>query len=163
MDIAGRIERLVAPSIEAMGFDIVRVLLSGQQRQRLQVMVERRDGGAIAVEDCAEVSRAISVALDVEAPLEGAFTLEVSSPGIDRPLVRLADFERFAGFEASLETGRAIGGQRRFRGRLLGIDGEAVRLRTGDDEVELPFADVRRAKLVLSDELIAASRERQRR
>lgn len=159
MDIAGRIERLVAPSIEAMGFDIVRVLLSGQQRQRLQVMVERRDGGAIAVEDCAEVSRAISVALDVEAPLEGAFTLEVSSPGIDRPLVRRADFERFAGFEAKIETGRAIDGQRRFRGRLLGIDGDIIRIRVDGAEVELSHGDVKRAKLILNDALIETSKE----
>ena len=161
MDIEGRIERLIAPTVETMGFDIVRVLITGQQRRRLQIMVERQDGEMVVVEDCAKLSREISAILDVEDPLKGAFTLELSSPGIDRPLVRLADFERFAGLEARVETSRAIEGRRRFVGRLLGIEGEVIRLRVDGKDMELPYADVKRAKLILTDELIAASREQQ--
>jgi ribosome maturation factor RimP len=120
-------------------------------------MVERRDERAMTVDDCAEVSRAISAVLDVEDPIAGAHVLEVSSPGIDRPLVRLADFERFAGFEAKIETERPVAERRRFTGRLLGTAVDRVRLRTDVGDVELPHAEIVRAKLLLTDELIAAS------
>jgi len=157
MDLPGRIERLIAPTVEAMGFAVVRVQLTGQQRVRLQVMAERADGRPMQVDDCADISRAISALLDAEDPIAGAYTLEVSSPGIDRPLVRLEDFRRFAGFEARLEADRPIDGRRRFRGRLLGVDGTDVRIETEDGAVALPFADVRRAKLVMTDELLMAA------
>lgn len=161
MDLPRRVERLIAPTVEAMGFDIVRVQLLGQQRVRLQVMAERRDGEMMLVDDCASISRAIAAILDVEDPISEAYTLEVSSPGIDRPLVRLGDFERFAGFEARVETDRLIGGRRRFKGRLLGIEGETVRIQIAQDVVELPFQDIHRAKLVLTDDLIAATEKQQ--
>lgn len=154
------IEALVAPSLEAMGYSVVRILLSGRQRQRLQVMIERLDERPIQVDDCAEVSRALSAILDVEDPIPGAYTLEVSSPGIDRPLIRLADFERFAGFEARIEMERPIEGRRRFQGRIVGTDGEVVRLRLDETEVPLPHTDILRAKLVLTDDLIAAHVEK---
>src|SRR3546814_19374958 len=99
------------------------------------------------VDDCAEVSRAVAAILDVEDPVDSAYTLEVSSPGIDRPLTRLADFDRFAGFEARLETALPIEGRRRFRGRLLGSRGSAIAMICDDEEITLPFAEVQKAKL----------------
>ncbi len=155
--LLARIEGTIQPVIEAMGFDLVRVQLSGQHRQRLQVMIERPGGAAILVDDCAEISRAVSAVLDVADPIVGPYTLEVSSPGIDRPLVRLADFDRFRGLEARLETDRPIDGRRRFKGRILGTDGSAVRLQFEGGEVSVPHIDIVRAKLVLTDELLAAS------
>jgi ribosome maturation factor RimP len=123
-------------------------------------MAECRDGKAMMVDDCADISRAIAAVLEVEDPIAGAFTLEVSSPGIDRPLVRLGDFERFAGFEARVETNRPVGGRRRFRGRLVGVAGQVVRIQVEGTTVDLPYADIGRAKLLLTDELLAASEKR---
>jgi ribosome maturation factor RimP len=160
MDLPDRIERLVAPTVEAMGFRVVRVQISGKDNLHLQVMVEREDERPIQVDDCALVSRAVSAVLDVEDPITGAYTLEVSSPGIDRPLVRLGDFQRFVGFEARVETARPIDGRRRFRGRLLGVAGDSVRMTVEGAEVALPYRDIQRAKLVLTDELIAATGKR---
>jgi ribosome maturation factor RimP len=156
-DLADRLGALLEPVVEAMGYKIVRIMVLGQKRLRLQIMVERRDDRAMTVDDCADVSRAISAVLDVEDPIAGAYVLEVSSPGIDRPLVRLADFERFAGFAAKIETERPIAERRRFTGQLLGTTVDRVRLRTDAGDVELPHAEIVRAKLLLTDELIAAS------
>ncbi len=140
-----------------MGYEIVRVQLSGGRRPVLQVMAERVDGAAMTVDDCADISRTVSALLDVEDPISGAYHLEVSSPGIDRPLTRLKDFERYAGFEARIETKALIDGRRRFKGVLKGIAGERVRVETEDGAVaELPFGGILRAKLVLTDALIAA-------
>ena len=161
MDLAQRIEKLIAPTVGAMGFDIVRVQLSGQQRPRLQIMAERKDGQSITVEDCAELSRAIAAVLDVDDPITEAYTLEVSSPGIDRPLVRLADFERFAGFDARVETASPVDGRKRFRGRLLGTVGDAVRVDLGDGVHDIPYGAIARAKLILTDELLAAASRNQ--
>lgn len=161
MDLPGRVERLIAPTVEAMGFDLVRVRISGKQRPQVQVMAEPCGGGAMSVDDCADISRAISAVLEVDDPIKGAYTLEVSSPGIDRPLVRLQDFERFAGFEARLEASRPIAERRHFRGRLLGVAGNAIRIEVEGDPVEVPFSDIRRAKLVITDELLAATRDTQ--
>jgi ribosome maturation factor RimP len=157
---AATIEQLVKAPLHAEGFDIVRVLLSGDRRPKLQIMVERRDGTPIGVDDCAEASRLISAVLDVEDPLSGSYVLEVSSPGIDRPLTRLGDFERFAGFEARVELRIPLAGRRRFRGRLRGVDHDRIRLETEDEEIELSFDDIQKAKLVLTDDLIAASQDR---
>ena len=153
----GKIEAMVTPSLEAMGYRLVRVSMTGGQRATLQVMAERLDGAAMTVEDCADISRSLSALLDVADPIAGAYTLEVSSPGIDRPLVRREDFQRFAGFEAKVELSEPVEGRRRFRGRVLGIEGDAVRLLVGTATLELPFAAIARAKLVLTDELIRAS------
>lgn len=148
---------MIAPSLEAMGYRVVRVAFTGGRRATLQVMAERSDAATMTVDDCAAISHTVSALLDVADPVEGAYMLEVSSPGIDRPLVRREDFERFAGFEAKLELARPRDGRRRFRGRLLGVDGDDVRLLVGDEPVLLPLAEVARAKLVLTDELIAAT------
>ncbi|MDJ0608199.1 MAG: ribosome maturation factor RimP [Kiloniellales bacterium] len=153
---AAEVEQLISAPLEALGYAIVRVLLSGDRRAKLQVMVERLDGAAVTVDDCAAASREISAHLDVADPIRSAYVLEVSSPGIDRPLTRLDDFARFAGFEARLETRMPIEGRRRFRGTLLGLDRDSIRLATETGEVSLPFGDLAKAKLLLTDDLIAA-------
>jgi ribosome maturation factor RimP len=151
------IETMIAPSLEAMGYRVVRVAFTGGRRATLQVMAERRDDQAMTVEDCETISHSVSALLDVADPIPTAYQLEVSSPGIDRPLVRREDYERFAGFEAKLELSEPVDGRKRFRGRLMGVDGDAVKLLAGDAPVLLPLARVARAKLVLTDELIAAT------
>lgn len=161
MSVTERIEQLIAPTVEEMGFSIVRVQLSGGDRLQLQVMVERQDGQAMVVEDCADLSRAISAILDVEDPIADAYTLEVSSPGIDRPVVRLRDFERFAGHEARIETNVSVNGRRRFRGRVLGVEGDVVRVSVEGETIDVPFSAIGKAKLVLTDELLGISEGRQ--
>lgn len=156
MVLAERIAEMVRPTIEALGYSLVRVQILGQHRPRLQVMAERSDGQPMMVDDCATLSRSISAVLDVEDPIATTYTLEVSSPGIDRPLVKLADYDRFAGFEARVELARPIEGRRRFRGRLLGTAGEQVRLLVDGADVEVHYADIQRGKLLLTDELLAA-------
>ena len=157
MDKTNDIARVLAPTIEAMGFDIVRVCLAGRRKRTLQVMVERRDGAGVKIDDCAQVSRVVSAVLDVANPIEGEYDLEISSPGIDRPLVRPADYQRFAGHLANIETRSRIDGRRRFRGRLLGSDGDRVRIAIDSGDLEVPFADISAAKLILTDELIAGT------
>ena len=148
MELADRISEMVRPTVEALGYLLVRVQVSGRQRPRLQVMAERIDGRPMMVDDCAFLSRSLSALLDVEDPISTTYTLEVSSPGIDRPLVRLADYDRFAGGEARIELVRLVGGRRRFRGRLLGTTGETIRLDVDGAEVEVHYRDIQRAKLV---------------
>ncbi|OUS12855.1 ribosome maturation factor RimP [Rhodospirillales bacterium 47_12_T64] len=144
-----------------MGFDIVRVTVTGgEERKTLQVMAEHSDlKETMTVENCSDISRAIEAMLEVEDPIAGAFRLEVSSPGIDRPLTRLADFARFVGFDARIEMSINIDGRRRFKGKLLGVEGEAIHLDLEEEEAEvyLRFQDMSRAKLLLTDELIAAA------
>lgn len=155
-----RIAGIVTPSIEAMGFDVVRVMVTGGRRPTLQIMADRTDGTTINVDECAEISRTVSAILDVEDPIVGEYTLEVSSPGIDRPLTRLKDFERWAGFDARVDMVEPIDGQKRFSGRIKGIEGDERVLIdvNGDTTVGLPFDGISRAKLVLTDALLAASR-----
>jgi len=152
-----RIAQTVEPSLEAMGYRLVRVVVTSGRRPTLQVMAERRDDQPMTVEDCAQISHSVSALLDVADPIAGAYMLEISSPGIDRPLVRAEDYDRFSGFEARIELARPIEGRKRFRGRLLGTSAGSVRLATETGEVTLPFADVARAKLVLTDDLIGAA------
>lgn len=159
--LAARVEELIAPTIEDMDYDIVRVRLGGDRRTVLQIMAERRDDAAMTVDDCADISRAVAAILDVEDPISQAYELEVSSPGLDRPLTRLADFDRFAGFEAKVETSMPLDGRRRFSGRLLGAEGVNVKLTVDGEEVTLPFEGIAKAKLVLTDELIAAHQDAQ--
>lgn len=158
-ELERRIENLLAPAAEGLGYELVRVMLAGGGRDgRLQVMAERRDGGAMRVEDCERLSRAISAILDVEDPIDGTYTLEVSSPGIDRPLVRRKDWERWTGHVARIELVEPLDGRKRFKGVLLGLDGDDVRVRLEDEaEIRLPLPSVARAKLVLTDALIAES------
>jgi ribosome maturation factor RimP len=152
------IERLITPTAEALGFLLVRVIVSGKNQKKVQIMAEKADGSGMTLDACAALSRAISAVLEAEDPIDGAYTLEVSSPGIDRPLVRLRDFERFAGFEARVELKTPVDGRARFTGKLLGVDGETIRLRAeGDIDVTFTENDVRRAKLMMTDDLIAAA------
>jgi ribosome maturation factor RimP len=158
MDLQSRLESLITPSLSGMGYELVRVQVQGRQRLTLQVMAERTDGAAMTVDDCADISRALSALLDVEDPISGAYTLEVSSPGIDRPLTRAKDFVAWAGFEVKLETAQPVDGRKRFRGQLLGLDEAGqVRMQIETEEVAIPLVDVRGAKLVLTDALIAAA------
>lgn len=148
-----RLAEIVGPTIEDMGFELVRVRLMGGKNHLLQIMAER-PGGGIEVDECAEISTAINALLDVEDPITDAYTLEVSSPGIDRPLTRLKDFETYEGYEAKLETSELIDGRRRFRGVLAGVEGGEVLINLDEGTVGLEFAWLSDAKLVLTDELI---------
>ena len=158
--VDARIAAIVEPVIDDLGYRLVRVHVSGRDGCTLQIMAERPDGG-FTVEDCETVSRAISPVLDVEDPIRKAYNLEVSSPGIDRPLVRLSDFDRWAGHEAKIELAAGIDGRRRFRGRLGGVDGRTVLITVdvegGSQEFVLPGEDIVEAKLVMTDDLIAAA------
>ena len=157
MSAGTQIEEIVEPTLQGLGYDLVRVQISGGDRQTLQIMAERRDGAGLSVDDCAEISNAVSTLLDVEEPIPGAYTLEISSPGIDRPLTRPKDFERFAGFEAKLELRNVVGGRRRYRGRIVGLAKDGVHLATVDGEITLPVDCIQRAKLLMTDELLAAA------
>jgi ribosome maturation factor RimP len=161
-DFERRLHDLLEPAVRAMGYDLVRVRFSAARaRPVLQIMAERPDG-TMNVEDCAELSRAVSALLDVEDPIGGEYELEVSSPGIDRPLVRREDFERFAGFEARIELARAREGRRRFKGRLKGLENDAVLLEVTGQAAEpvierLGLGEISEARLLLTEELIRAS------
>ena len=153
-----RLAEIVAPVIEDMGFELVRLRLMSGKTSTLQIMAERPEGG-IEVDDCGEISTAVSAILDVEDPLDDSYVLEVGSPGIDRPLTRLKDFETYEGYDAKLETSELIDGQKRFRGILAGVEGEEVlvNLEQGGEvqTVGLQFDWLADAKLVLTDDLIA--------
>ncbi len=154
---------LIEPVAESLGLDIVRVrLMGGTQRRRLQIMAERPTDHDIAVEECARLSRAVSEVLDAADPIPGEYLLEVSSPGVDRPLTRQSDFDLFEGFEARLETDRMIEGRKRFKGVLAGTDGDniAIDLEGEEDTALIPFAWLVDAKLVLTDELMKAGAEK---
>ncbi len=151
------IEKLLEPTIAALGYRLVRARVLGDRRPVLQVMAERTDERGMTVDDCATISRTISAVLDVEDPIAGGYVLEVSSPGIDRPLVRPDDFARFAGHLAKVEVATAIDGRRRFKGTILGIDGSRVKFAIEQGTIEMDIADIAAAKLVLTDALLAAN------
>jgi ribosome maturation factor RimP len=163
--LAARVASVVEPVVVGMGYRLVRVRITGEAGCTVQIMAERADG-TLAIEDCEELSRAISPVLDVADPVDRAYRLEISSPGLDRPLVRSSDFARHTGHLAKIEMAVSTEGRKRFRGILLGVDGEAVALRRDDArpdekaEVVLPIADMAEARLVLTDELIAESLRR---
>ncbi|THD76890.1 ribosome maturation factor RimP [Thalassobius vesicularis] len=152
-----RLAEIVGPVIADMGFELVRVRLMGGKTNTLQIMAERPEGG-IEVDDCAEISTAVSAILDVEDPLTDQYILEVSSPGIDRPLTRMKDFETYEGYEAKLETADMVAGRKRFKGELAGIEGDEVLINIEEAgetiTVGLNFDWLADAKLVLTDELI---------
>ena len=152
-----RLAEIVTPVIEGMGFELVRIRLMGGNTRTLQIMAEKPEGG-IEVDDCGEISIAVSAILDVEDPIEENFILEVSSPGIDRPLTRLKDFETWKGWEARVETTELVDGRRRFKGTLGGVEGEEVLIQieeAGEPVViGLQFEWLADAKLILTDELI---------
>ena len=156
--LEARIADAVAPTIEHMGYELVRVQVSVKERPVVQVMADLQDGANFTVEDCAAISHAVGAVLDVEDPIRNAWSLEVSSAGIDRPLTRAKDWERFAGHVAQVELAVPLEGRKRFKGVAMGADAEAARLRLEDgSEVAFPRGNIRRAKLVLTDELIAAT------
>jgi ribosome maturation factor RimP len=148
-----RIAEIITPVVEDMGFEIVRVRLMTGKESTLQIMVQRPDG-QIEVDECAQVSTAISATLDVEDPIVDVYTLEVSSPGIDRPLTRLKDFDQWEGFEAKIETDELIDGRRRFKGPLAGVEGDEVLITIPEGTIGLKFEWLSDAKLILTDELI---------
>jgi ribosome maturation factor RimP len=158
------LEPILEPAIEAAGYRLVRLRLMGGKAKTLQIMAERPDG-TMNVEDCAKLSHALLDFIAREDPLEGDYELEVSSPGIDRPLTRLMDFSRWAGHEAKIELSAPIDGRKRFRGKLLGLEGSDVVIEAQGTRLKVPFKGIAEAKLVLTDELIAEdlrSRERTR-
>lgn len=162
---AARVAAVAAPVLEPLGYRLVRVRITGADGCTLQIMAERPDG-TMLIEDCEAVSRALSPVFDLADPIESAYRLEVSSPGIDRPLVRRSDFERYAGHLIKIEMATPVAGRKRFRGTLMGAEGDAARLRCDeaavgtDADVLLPIDDMADAKLVLTDQLIAESLRR---
>ncbi|MDO9411924.1 MAG: ribosome maturation factor RimP [Pseudolabrys sp.] len=156
-----RVSNIAEPVIEQLGYRLVRVKVSASEDPTIQIMAERPDG-SMTVEDCETISRALSPVFDVNEPMDGAYRLEISSPGIDRPLVRKSDFERFAGHLVKIEMDVPFEGRKRFRGILAGVEGDKTKLTLdsateGKDasDVTLPIADMSEAKLVLTDELVS--------
>ncbi len=155
--LEARLADLVAPTVTDMGYELVRVAVTGRDRPTIQIMVDRADGAPVGVGDCEALSHALGAVLDVADPVRSAWTLEISSAGIDRPLTRAKDWNRFAGHLARAEMAVPFEGRKRFSGVVLGADATAARLRLDDgSEVALALADIRRAKLVLTDALIDA-------
>jgi ribosome maturation factor RimP len=163
--VAARVSAIAGPVLQQMGYRLVRIRISSEAGCTVQIMAERPDG-TMQIEDCEAISRAVSPVLDIADPIERAYRLEISSPGIDRPLVRRSDFERYAGHLVKIEMAVAHQGRKRFRGLLDGVDGDAVRLhrddtKAGEDaDVLLTMEDITEARLVLTDELIAESMRR---
>ncbi|MCK5041255.1 MAG: ribosome maturation factor RimP [Sphingomonadales bacterium] len=155
-----QLNALLEPIITGMGFELIRISYGGADRPVLQIMAERPDG-TMSIEDCTRLSREISTIMDVEDPIASNFSLEVSSPGIDRPLTRLKDFDNYSGFEAKVVLKIAVDDRRRFRGTILGTSGENILLRTTDTDEEFSFVldDIQSAKLVITDELLKASQK----
>jgi ribosome maturation factor RimP len=159
--LAARVASAIEPALGTLGFRLVRVKVTGRDGGTLQVMAERPDG-TFTIDDCEAVSRALSPILDVEDPIQSAYRLEVSSPGIDRPLVRRSDIERAIGHEAKIETAMMVEGRKRFRGIIDGIENDAVKLKSteGKEDALLPLNEIAEAKLVLTDALIEESLHR---
>ncbi|QAU43937.1 ribosome maturation factor RimP [Bradyrhizobium guangzhouense] len=163
--VAARVSAVAAPVLEGMGYRLVRIRISGEAGCTVQIMAERPDGSML-LEDCEAISRALSPVLDVADPIDRAYRLEISSPGIDRPLVRRSDFERYSGHLVKIEMAVAHEGRKRFRGTLGAVEGDCVHLhrddaKAGDDaDVLLTMEDIGEARLVLTDELIAESMRR---
>jgi ribosome maturation factor RimP len=157
--LEGRIAEIAAPRLEAMGYELVRVQVMGKETPTVQIMADRADGAPFTLDDCTEVSHLLSAVLDVEDPIASAWTLEVSSAGIDRPLTRVKDWNRYAGYEAKVELNfPGPGGRKRFTGAILGADAEAAQMKIETGEtVALRLADMKKAKLILTDALIAFS------
>jgi ribosome maturation factor RimP len=156
--LEGKLAAIIAPRLELMGFELVRVAVLGRERPTVQIMADRADGSQISIEDCQKISHDVSAAIDVADPIPGAWTLEVSSAGIDRPLTRVKDWNRFAGHQARVETFFPQNGRKRFAGVVLGADETVARVRLDDGlEVAVRHSDIRRAKLVLTDALIEAT------
>lgn len=163
--VAARVAHVAGPVLVGMGYRLVRITVSGRNGCTVQIMAERPDG-TFTIDDCEAVSRMLSPVLDLEDPIDGAYNLEISSPGIDRPLARASDFARWAGHVAKVEMAVPVAGRKRFRGVLTGVEGDGAKLHRDDaradeaSDVVLPFADMAEARLVLTDDLIAESLRR---
>jgi ribosome maturation factor RimP len=156
--LEARVAAAILPVLGGLGYELVRVQVSGKERPVVQIMADRADEAPFRVEDCEAISHAVGAVLDVEDPISGEWTLEVSSPGIDRPLTRTKDWNRYVGHVATLELALPVEGRRRFKGIVLGADADAARLKLEDGtDMAFPRGNLRRAKLVLTDALIAAS------
>jgi ribosome maturation factor RimP len=157
-DIAG-LERLIGPEVESLGYDLVRVMMiGGSSDPTLQVMAERRDTRQLDLADCERISRCLSQMLDLADPIDGSYRLEVSSPGIDRPLTRLKDYSDWKGHQARMMLAEPHEGRKKFTGELRGLEGDLVLIRTDSDESHaLPFSAISSAKLLLTDKLIQAT------
>jgi ribosome maturation factor RimP len=154
--LEGHIAEMIAAPLEAQGYELVRVQVIGTESPTVQIMADRADEAAFTLDDCTAISHLLSAVLDVEDPISSAWTLEVSSAGIDRPLTRTKDFNRYAGFEAKIELNfPGPGGRKRFTGVLVGADEEAAQLKIGAEILALKRADIKKAKLILTDALIA--------
>lgn len=159
--MAARIAPMIEPSLEAMGYELVRIYWADGANRTLQIMAERKDGKEITVDDCAEISHTVSALLDVEDPIDVAYRLEVSSPGIDRPLTKIPHFEAYIGDEVKIEMAIPQQNRKRFRGNLLAVEGQDIRLKVDADEFLLPYGDMQSAKLVLTDALIKRAMKKQ--
>ena len=146
---------MLEPVIDELGYETVRIMTIGQANPTLQIMIDKKDGSEINVEDCAKVSRALSAVLDEKDPINDKYNLEVSSPGLDRPLTKLEHFVRFAGNEVKVETAVVVDGRKRFKGSLKGVEGENVLLEMDGAEYKILFDEISKAKIVLTDELLA--------
>ena len=152
-----KIKQLIVPIINSLGYDLVRIQICDEKTKTVQIMVERLDEADLTLEDCSIISKEISVILDINDPISGNYLLEVSSPGIDRPLLRLKDFEKYAGFHARVDMNIMFEGRKKFRGRLTGIEGVNIRIRVKEETYVLPFDEIQKAKLLLTQELLDAA------
>lgn len=156
------LQALLEPVITGLGYEVVRILTIGQKNPTLQIMIDRLDGKDITVEDCATVSRAVSTVLDEKDPIKDQYSLEVSSPGLDRPLTKIEHFKRFSGYEARIETAVEVEKRKRFKGVLGNVDEQnRVHIDVDGTDYTIAFDDISKAKLILTDELLQAAAEAQ--
>jgi len=154
-EAAEQVTAIIEATVESLGFELIRVAYGGGRKPTLQIMAEKPDG-TMGVEDCATLSREVSLLLDVEDPLPDEYLLEVSSPGVDRPLTRPKDFERWVGFDAKIELSEQMEGRRRFRGEIVSFDKGVIVLSTDEGEFSFDYPEVAKAKLILTDKLLEA-------
>lgn len=156
MQVKHQLQDLLEPVIEGLGYEMVRIMTIGQKNPTLQIMIDRKDGKDITVDDCATVSRKISEVMDEKDPINDQYSLEVSSPGLDRPLTKPEHFKRFLGYETKIETSTEVSGRKRFKGKTLVVDDENnIMVNMDGQEYVIPFAEISKAKIVLTDELLA--------
>ena len=160
MQAKHHLQDMLEPTINELGFDVVRILTIGQKNPTLQIMIERKDRTDIIVEDCAKVSRAVSEILDEQDPIKDQYSLEVSSPGLDRPLITLEHFQRFSGYEAKIETAVEVESRKRFKGRIVNVDDKNnIHFEMDGQEYVIPYDAVSKAKILITDELLAKYQE----
>ncbi|MFO0390075.1 MAG: ribosome maturation factor RimP [Alphaproteobacteria bacterium] len=163
MDLIEKITSIIEPSLDDMGYVIVQIKMAdGDRRKTLAIMAERKDGVVMGFDDCTEISRVVGALLEVDDPITGAYNLEVCSPGIDRPLTRPEDYSKYAGYEAKIETQLPIEGRKRFRGVLKGMNDNKVTMNMDGKDTVISFSNIRTAKLVMTDALVAEHLKKQK-